>query len=70
MFNESKVIPVGYEPPPLPVLPGTKGPPTAPGHNKTPPAKSTCRKTGDRFAVLNGFVDFTMGQLSRSEALT
>jgi len=28
------------------------------------------RKTGDRFAVLNAFVDFTMRNLSRAEALT
>ena len=31
--------------------------------------KPVRRKTGDRFAVLNAFVDFTMQELTRAEAL-
>jgi predicted transcriptional regulator len=40
-------------------------------HGDTSKAKGkpARRKTGDRFAVLNAFVDFTMQELSRAEAL-
>jgi len=37
------------------------------GHRDTTKGKHVGRKTGDRFAVLNTFADFTMGKLSRAE---
>jgi DNA-binding MarR family transcriptional regulator len=65
-----RLIPVGHEPPPFPA-PSQNGPrPT--GHrerNKTPEGKLAQRKSADRFGVFNGFVDFTMHQLSRADAL-
>ena len=39
------------------------------GDTSNAKGKHADRKTGDRFAVLNAFVDFTMQELSRAEAL-
>jgi hypothetical protein len=39
------------------------------GDNSKTKGKTSRRKTDDRFAVLNAFVDFTMQELSRAEAL-
>ena len=54
------------------VLPALDGPGTdrpAPKRHEGADGKSK-RRHGDRFAVLNGFVDCSMGDLSRAEALT
>jgi hypothetical protein len=73
---EPQPIPVGQEPPPLRPSSngngdhqGTTGRPPA-RHQDKPKRKGARRKTGDRFAVVNGFLDFTAGRLSRGEALT
>jgi hypothetical protein len=55
-------IPVGQEPPPLRPSNGR-----LPGHRDTAKRKAGRRKTGDRFAVLNAFVDFTLAGLTRNE---
>lgn len=72
MVGEPRPIPVGQEPPPLRLSPsanGTNGRPARhQGHNSKPKEKPDRRK-GDRFAVLNAFVDFTMQGRSRAEAL-
>jgi hypothetical protein len=39
------------------------------GNTSKAKGKPSRRNTADRFAVLNGFVDFTMQELSRAEAL-
>ena len=84
MLAEPQPIPVGQEPPPLrPCSPRPTGeesgvrdngrPPTTASHQgdqgkaKGKPAR---RKTGDRFAVLNAFVDAGMVGLSRVELAT
>ena len=55
------LLAVGQEPPPLHRLPnGHTATGTAPGHTGKAKGKPARRKTGDRFAVLNAFVDFTM----------
>ncbi len=61
-------------PPPLPgctVLPpipsGNGSQRQHQGHQRKAKGKTTGRKTGDRFAVLNAFVDFTLGGLTRNE---
>ena len=65
-----KPIPVGQDPPPLRSMPNGshgrhQGHTDKPKHPKgTRPAR---RKTGDRFAVLNAFVDFTLRGLTRNE---
>jgi DNA-binding transcriptional ArsR family regulator len=73
MVSEPLPIPVGQEPPPM------RRPPSSPnGSNGRPPArhqgdngkakgKPARRKAGDRFAVLNAFVDFTLAGLTRNE---
>jgi hypothetical protein len=73
MVGNPHTIPVGCEPPPLRPPPSPNGaegrPPTRhQGHNGRAKGKPARRK-GDRFAVLNAFVDFTMRDLSRGEAL-
>ena len=40
-----------------------------PGQGEKPKRKRNRRKTSDRFRVLNAFVDFTAGTLTRSEIL-
>ncbi len=71
VLGEPQPIPVGQEPPPLRPRP-------SPGANGRAPArhqgdqdkakgKPARRRTGDRFAVLNAFVDFTLAGLTRNE---
>ena len=73
--DAGKPIPVGQEPPPLRPSPspnGSNGRPRAPSPteaNGEAKGKPAGRKTGDRFAVLNNFVDFTAGTLTRAEVL-
>ena len=71
MIGEPKPIPVGQEPPPLHRLPSGNDstPQRDQGHNGKAKGKAARRKTADRFAVLNAFVDFTMQGLSRAETL-
>lgn len=69
MLNETGIIPVGGEPPPLrrPQNSGESTPAAMPGHNGKVKGKAV-RPNGDgRFAVLNAFVDFTMAGLNRNE---
>ena len=55
------IIPVGQEPPPMePATPRTR----RPDAGQQGKAKG---KAGERFAVLNRFVDFTLADLSRAE---
>ena len=73
MKGIAQPIAVGHEPPPLPAPPSPSSRPDARhrGHDNRPREVSAAdRKTSNRFAVLNGFVDFTMHELSRAEALT
>jgi len=84
MLAEPQPIPVGQEPPPLrPCSPRPTGEESRARDNGRPPAtashhggqgkakgKPARRKTGDRFAVLNAFVDAGMVGLSRVELAT
>jgi hypothetical protein len=65
-MNEPRIIPVGEEPPPLDDEPRHNG---AGPRRDNPKGKagSAKRRTGERFAVLNAFVDFTLAALSRNE---
>src|SRR5262245_7981891 len=61
-----RIIPVCAEPPPLErpeQAPSSNGPQRHQGRNRDK-AKG---KTGERFVVLNAFVDFTLAELSRAE---
>ena len=73
-MSEPRIIPVGQEPPPLRPSPSPNGangrPPARLQGNGTAKGKPARRKTGDRFAVVNAFLDFTVAGLSRAEALT
>ena len=72
MLTEPQPIPVGKEPPPLRRPPSCSGSTSTrhQGHQKEAKGKTARRKTGDRFAVLNAFLDFTAAGLSRAAALT
>jgi hypothetical protein len=61
-----RIIPVGQEPPPMDGL--APAPPGRP-HRGSPKGKPVGgrAKAGERFAVLNAFVDFTLAGLSRAE---
>ena len=69
MLTEPKPIPVGQEPRPLHRPPPRNGstPTRHRGHQREAKEKTARRKTGDRFAVLNAFVDAGMAGLSRVE---
>ena len=49
----------------LPPLDTDEATPADAGEQDQPKRKPGRRNTGDRFAVLNNFVDFTMGELTR-----
>ncbi len=72
-LSAPKPLAVGREPPPLRLAPSPNGangrPARHQGHRGKAKGKAAGRKAGDRFAVLNAFVDFTMQELSRAEAL-
>ena len=72
MLTEPKPIPVGQEPPPLHrPRPCNGSPPVRhQGCQGEAKGKTGRRKTGDRFAALNAFLDFTAAGLSRAAALT
>ncbi len=71
-LSAPKPLAVGREPPPLRLAPSPNGangrPARHQGHRGKAKGKAAGRKAGDRFAVLNAFVDFTMQELSRAEA--
>lgn len=73
-MNEPRIIPVGQEPPPLRLAPSTNGSngqsATHQTHNEPAKGKPARRKTADRFATLNAFVDAGMVRLSRVELAT
>lgn len=59
------IIPVGQEPPPLHPVPDRRNQ----GRRGKAKRKPDRRKTANRFAVLNAFVDFSIRDLSRAECL-
>lgn len=67
MVNEPRILPGCAVLPPM--KPATNGKASSTNGDQTDgKAKSQAkRKSGDRFAVLNAFVDFTMGDLDRGE---
>jgi hypothetical protein len=60
-----RIIPVGEEPPPM----GRPGPPPGDGRQRHQGGDRgrAKGKAGERFAVLNAFVDFALAGLSRAE---
>jgi hypothetical protein len=62
-----RIIPVGEEP--APMDDGTPAPSLNGRHRSKPKGKpaGARRKPGERFAVLNAFVDFTLADLSRAQ---
>ncbi len=68
MSRTPRILRVGEEPPPL-------NPPPSNGRHDGPPDQGKPKgkpdrgraKTGERFAVLNAFVDFALADLSRAE---
>jgi hypothetical protein len=61
-----RIIPVGEEPPPMESsesAPSSNGPHRRQGRDR----EKAKGKAGERFAVLNGFVDFGLAELSRAE---
>jgi len=69
MVADPQPTPAGQDPPPLRLLPSCNGQ-TPPGHHTPAKRKTGRRKTGDRFAVLNAFVDVGMAGLPKVEAMT
>lgn len=69
MVDAPRILQVGQDPPPLrSSSDGRDQPPARPqGHRSKAKGKTSRRKAGDRFAVLNGFVDAGMVGLSRVE---
>ncbi len=69
MLADLKPIPVGQEPPPM-----DRGGPILTARDqedaKKPKKKGSRRTTRDRFGVINAFLDFSAGRLSRAEVLT
>lgn len=63
-MSEGRIIPPGE------VLSPMDAPPKKAEADGTKPSKTKGRKTGDRFAVLNSFVDCSMADLSRAELAT
>lgn len=65
MSTASRILRVGEEPPPL------EGPGERLTASERPTkAKRPKRKAGDRFVILNAFVDFTLRALTRAELAT
>jgi hypothetical protein len=67
MNSEPPILKVGQEPPPLHRANGST--PARHQDNDEAKGKPDRRSTGDRFAVVNAFVDFTAGTLTRAEVL-
>lgn len=68
-MNEPRILPGCTTLPPMkPATNGRHGPTIgAANDGKAGDKQKAKRKTGDRFAVLNAFIDFTMGELDRGE---
>jgi hypothetical protein len=65
MTSEPPVLKVGEEPPPMHRMNGST--PTRHQGNGKAKGKPVRRSTGNRFALLNAFVDFTLTGLTRNE---
>ncbi len=65
-YREPRIIPVGGELPPMESGPERPRKPI-PGKAGEPKGKASKRSAGERFRVLNNFVDFTLAELSRAE---
>jgi hypothetical protein len=65
-YREPRIIPVGGELPPMESRPERPCKPTL-GKASEPKGKAGKRSAGERFRVLNNFVDFTLTELSRAE---
>jgi DNA-binding transcriptional ArsR family regulator len=60
-----RIIPVGEEPPPMDTVPARPG--NGGQQQKDREENKAKGKSGERFAVLNAFVDFALADLSRAE---
>lgn len=65
-YHDPRIIPVGGELPPMDPRPERPHKPTL-GKAEEPKGKAGKRSAGERFRVLNNFVDFTLAELSRAE---
>lgn len=61
--GQPRILAVGEEPPPLDPAPARERRPAA-GERRAAKGQPA---TGERFAILNGFIDFTLADLSRAE---
>jgi len=64
-YHDPRIIPVGAELPPMEPRPERSHKPT-PGKASEPKGKAGKRSAGERFRVLNNFVDFTPGGVEPS----
>jgi hypothetical protein len=65
-YGEPCIIPVGGELPPMEPR-SERSHKARPGKTNEPKGKAGKRSVGERFRVLNNFVDFTLAELSRAE---
>jgi hypothetical protein len=65
-YDDSRIIPVGGELPPMEPRSERLCNPM-PSKASAPKGKAGKRSVGERFRVLNNFVDFTLAELSRAE---
>jgi len=65
-YHDPRIIPVGGELPPMDPRPERPARPS-PGKAGKPKGETGKRPAGERFRVLNNFVDFTLAELSRAE---
>jgi hypothetical protein len=65
-IHNPRIIPVGGELPPMDPRPEWPARPS-PGKAGKPKGETGKRLAGERFRVLNNFVDFTLAELSRAE---
>ncbi len=68
-FHEPRIIPVGGELPPMEPRPERTRKAT-PDKASRPKGKGRKRPAGERFKILNAFVDFSLTELSRVEIAT
>jgi hypothetical protein len=64
--HDPRIIPVGGELPPL-EPPAERLRKPMPGKASKPKEKTGKRSAGERFRLLNNFVDFTLAELTRAE---
>jgi hypothetical protein len=65
-YHDPRIIPVGGELPPMEPRSERSHKPT-PEKASKPKGKAGKRSVGERFRVLNNFVDFTLAELNRAE---